>query len=102
MLDSVALLEKLYELPQMFNVSMTNKDYPSAKRCYDTARTVALFMNLDEKQMRELFGERGERGVIIQAGLFPEEKVQKAYLECIKKDITYENQKYVGIPKGRQ
>lgn len=102
MLDSAALIEKLYELPQIFNVSMMNKDYPSAKRCYDTARTVALFMNLDEERMRELFGERGERGAIIQAGLFSEEKVQKAYLECIKKDMTYENQKYMGIPKVRQ
>ncbi|MCM1387833.1 MAG: hypothetical protein NC231_10925 [Bacillus sp. (in: Bacteria)] len=98
MLNSDEVLMKIYELPQVFNRSMANKDYPQAKCCYDTARTVALFMELDEEQMKGLFGERGERGAIIRTGLFSEEKVQKAYLECIKKDMTYENRQYMVIP----
>ncbi|MCM1039824.1 MAG: hypothetical protein NC434_10920 [Ruminococcus sp.] len=99
MLNNKKLIDKLYDLPQKFRMYMNNKDYPRAKHCYDTAVTVALFMELDADWMTELFGERGERGVIIQQGLFPEEKVQKAYMECIKKDETHENKKYAGIPK---
>lgn len=100
MLDNKALLDKLYELPQMFHFYMEHKDYPRAKHCYDTARTVAVFMEIDESRKAELFGERGERGAIIQQGLFPEEKVQKAYVECVKRNKTHENRRYPGIPKA--
>lgn len=102
MLSSEALLEKLYELPRMFALNMSDKDYPRAKHCYDTARTVALFLNLDEEHMKELFGERGECGVSIRTGLFPEEKVQKAYFECVRKDMTHEKKRYQGILRERQ
>lgn len=106
MLSCNEMLGKLYELPQSFRTNMENKDYPGAKNCYDVARTVAVFMRLDEERMNELFGERGERGEIIRTGLFPEEKVQRAYLECIKSNMTHEAQKYPGIPgragRGRQ
>lgn len=102
MLDNQALMDKLYQLPETFRSSMKQKDYPGAKCCYETARTVALFLEIDEDGRTELFGERGERGVIIKQGLFPEEQVQKAYLECIKKNETYENRRYPGIAGGRK
>lgn len=85
MLDNRSLIDKLYELPQMFCFYMEHKNYPMAKHCYDTARTVAVFMEIDESRKAELFGERGERGAVIQQGLFPEEKVQRAYFECAVK-----------------
>ena len=100
MLDNRSLLDKLYELPQMFRVYMENKDYSRAKHCYDTARAVALFMEIDESHKSELFGERGERGEIVKQGLFPEEKVQKAYMECVKRNETHENKRYPGISKA--
>lgn len=88
MLKDEQLLDKLYKLPKAFKLYMEQKDYPRAKHCYDTAVTVATFMEIDEERRRELFGERGERGVIIQQGLFWEESVQRAYLECIKSGQT--------------
>lgn len=98
MLDNNALMDKLYTLPKKFVYCMERKDYSGAKHCYDTACTVAVFLNLDESIMTELFGERGERGAIIKQGLFQEEKVLKAYYECIRKNQTYENKRYPGIP----
>ncbi len=85
-------------MPQRFRWHMQRKEYSRAKAQYDNARTVALFLELNEQQMIELFGERGERGVVISRGLFPEDLVQKSYLECIKRNETHENQKYPGIP----
>lgn len=94
MIDNKAFMDKLYKLPETFLYKMKSKDYSEAKACYDTARTVAVFAELDETVKTELFGERGEHGVIIKRGLFPEEQVQRAYLECIKRNETYENKKY--------
>lgn len=102
MLDNKSLMEKLYKLPQTFQENMQSKDYVGAKSCYDIARTVAVFLNLDKEHMEELFGKRGERGEIIRVGLFPEEKVQQAYFECIKMNMTHEVQKYPGIPHERR
>lgn len=100
MLKEKQLMDKLYELPVNFKFYMEKKDYPRAKSCYDTARTIALFLELDEKQLKELFGERGERGIIIQQGLFPEESVQRAYIECIRRNQTNENRRYEPIQKN--
>lgn len=96
MLDNKTFMDKLYKLPETFLCKMKSKDYSGAKHCYDTARTVAVFAELDASVKTELFGERGEHGAIIKQGLFPEEQVQRAYLECIKRNETYENQKYPG------
>lgn len=65
MLKEKELLDKLHELSQLFKVHMRNKDYSRAKHCYDTAVTVAVFMEISEERRRELFGERGERGIIL-------------------------------------
>lgn len=79
---------------------MDQKDYPRAKHCYDTAVTISVFLELDEEKQLELFGERGERGAIIRQGLFPEESVQKAYRECIRKNLTRENSTYRPLQKN--
>lgn len=103
MLDSKGIMEKLYMLPGLFKAYMDRRDYAGAKHCYDTAVTVAVFMDLDEKSMTELFGGRGERGQITRQGLFPEESVQAAYWKCIQRNETREKRQYPGIPKaGRQ
>ncbi len=99
MIDGKTLMDKLYSLPEQFKYHMSCKEYARAKYCYDTAVTVSVFLELDNSYMRELFGERGERGVIIQKGLFPEEVVQKAYLECIKNNEVRENRKYTGVKR---
>lgn len=94
MLESRDIEKKLFELPVLFREHMKCKRYFEAKACYDKARTVALFIELEQDKMTELFGERGERSVYIVEGLFKEEQVIKAYEECIKQNKTYENKKY--------
>lgn len=100
MLTPEQILDKLYEQPEIFKSHMRGKRYSQAKACYDDARNIALFVELDEKQLRELFGERGDRGIIIRQGLFVEEQVQKAYLECIRAGDTYEQKEYEHLQKN--
>jgi hypothetical protein len=94
-------MDKLHEMSQRFKFHMERKEYCRAKALYDAARTAAVFMELGEVQMIELFGERGERGEVISVGLFPEVDVQKAYIECIKHNQTSENKRYPGMPRPR-
>lgn len=87
MLDRIQAVDKLYILAEEFKIHMKNKEYPQAKHCYETAREVSVFMELDRENMDMLFGARGERGVILRNGLFGEEMVQKAYYgTVVKKD----------------
>lgn len=92
--------DRLFELPDIFNNYYWNKEYYKAKSTYDTARTVALFIRLDEDDMLLLFGERDKDKVV--KGLFDEELVQNAYWDCIKKNHTNENRNYPGIPNYRK
>lgn len=85
MLDGRAIEQKLYNLAGKFKIHMGAKRYPQAKHCYDKAREVAVFVELEEDKMRELFGERKEKGIIVKEGLFKEEQVQKAYFQCCVK-----------------
>lgn len=88
---------KIRELPKHFKGHMRRKEYALAKACYDTAVAAAVFLDLDKNEKAELFGERGERGVILKTGLFKEESVNKVMWECIKSGDTYENAEYKQI-----
>lgn len=99
MLEGKMIMDKLYMLADEFKVHMKNKKYYQAKSCYDTAVKVAVFLELEEGTKQELFGERGERGVILKKGMFPEEQVVKAYGECVKRNQTREHQKYTPLRK---
>lgn len=101
MLDGKEIIEKLYLLAGEFNVHMQNKEYARAKYCYDTAANAAVFCEVESKYIDELFGIRGERGEIIKSGLFPEEKVIRAYGECIKRHQTYEIKQYEPIKRQK-
>ncbi len=94
MLQGQQILDKLHEQPELFKEFMKKKQYAAAKMCRDRVCTVLLFLEADEETMVEFFGERGDRGVFLREGLFDEEQVQKAYLECIRKGETYENKRY--------
>lgn len=100
MLEGKQIIDKLYGEADLFVHHMRKKEYPQAKFCYDTARNVAVFLELEEKRMQELFGERGDKGEILQPGMFREEQVQKAYLECIRAGQTYENKRYESLQKN--
>lgn len=53
---------KLWELSASFHNYVRQKEWGKAKYCYDTARTVALFMELSEQELIELFGSRESTG----------------------------------------
>lgn len=92
MIDERRTEQKLEELAAVFKSHALAKRYPQAKRCYDTARNIAVFMELAEEKREELFGIRGERGIIEKEGMFPEYLVQKVYLEtCVKAREMPEN-----------
>lgn len=71
--------EKLMELVELFQSHYREKEYKKAKICYDSARTVASFLEMPEEKMMYYFGSRADE----IEGLFAEEKIQKVYEECI-------------------
>lgn len=87
MLESRELVDKLYASVPVFREHMANKKYAQAKHVYETARNFAVFMQLDEKDMAELFGSREDEEKVV-IGKFPEEDVQKAYFECSVRTLT--------------
>jgi len=102
MLTREEMRDKLFELPALFKHFYSAKDWPRAKHAYDTAVTVAVFAEMDEEDMIKLFGSRPYVNGEVTSGLFNETYVQKAYRECIRKNQTYENKRYPGIPAAEK
>lgn len=73
--------EKLRGMAQEFQSLMKQRQYVKAKQRYETARSVAVTMELSEDIREELFGVRGGKGEVLRKGAFPEELVQKAFYE---------------------
>lgn len=96
MLTQEQIREKLFELPISFNVYFKNKEYGKAKHCYDMARMVSAFVNLQEEDSIRLFGNRAykEDYEELTDGLFREEDVDKAVLICIRRGQTYDKEDY--------
>lgn len=85
MLKSEDIRKKVYHQAEMFSHYIRRKEYARAKAAYDTARKVAVFCEMEEADMKELFGDRPYIGENEEAGagMFKEEDVQKAYLESL-------------------
>lgn len=81
MLTEKEIEDKLRKLPKVFKEAMKKKEYRKARHAYDTAVNVAVCVEMSEDFKEELFGKRGDRGVILKNGAFPEEDVQKVYYE---------------------
>lgn len=73
--------QKLRGLADEFQILMKQRQYGKAKQRYEVARNVAVIMEMDEKILQELFGQRGGKGEMLVKGAFPEELVQKAFYE---------------------
>lgn len=87
--------KKLWDMADLFKHYMRKKMYAMAKFEYEKARSVAIFMELPEEEMDELFGERGNTGEIIKKGLFAEEEVIRAYEKAaVRGNNGHENYKY--------
>lgn len=80
MIDERKAEEKLMELADLFQSHYREKEYRKAKYCYDSARTIASFLELPEERMIYYFGTRTP---VSTEGIFQEEKVQKVYEKCI-------------------
>lgn len=90
MLNQQEIIDRLCKKAEIFKDLIYEKEYYQAKYQYDTAVTLAVELHLDQAVREELFGIRGERGVILKEGLFPERLVQKAYYEaCVKAQDTH-------------
>lgn len=92
MLSEKEILNKLYAQPEIFNEHISKKEYAQASYCVECARVVALFIELSEEQLVELFGSRQNPENVIE-GLFSEEKVLCAEEWCIfhnktRQDLT--------------
>ena len=55
MLNSEQIVDRLRGLPDVFEQAMKDKQYYKAKHCYDTAVTVAIFIEADNSLREELF-----------------------------------------------
>lgn len=96
-IDRTYIADKINSLPERFRQLMGERRYPEAKACYDDAVTLAVFLELPEEERIQLFGNRpyAEDGEEATDGLFQEEMVQRAYLECaVKRNLGRENMPY--------
>lgn len=93
MLNEIQVRQKLHEYAELFRHHYARKEWAKAKFIYFQAQTVALFMELPEPEMIELFGNRAykEDDEELKDGLFREEKVETVGWECIKRNYTYDH-----------
>lgn len=78
MLTEKETIKKLHDEAAEFRALVKQRQWGAADYRYHRARNVATFMELSQEELDRLFGVRGERGVIIQEGAFPEHLVLKA------------------------
>lgn len=92
MLNERQVKNKLYEFAERFTQLCRNKEWAAAKFTYFRAQTVAVFLELPEEDMIELFGNRAYKNdrEELKDGLFPEAMVEKASWECIRANTTYD------------
>lgn len=72
MLEKEEIRNKLFEQGELFKLLMKNKQYAAAKHCYQATLNTATLVELDQPDVDKLFGIRGEKGVILKEGCFPE------------------------------
>lgn len=92
MLSEKEIMDKLYELPEHFNQYMKNKEYVQAKRCYDKAVTLTVFLDVRPEVKIDLFGNQPykEDWEEEKDGLFRKADVLKAsadYLKHLKAEV---------------
>lgn len=92
MLTEREIRDKLYEYAEQFNLSYLSKEWARAKMIYFRAQTVATFLELPEKDLAELFGNRPykEDWEPLEPGLFQEDRVERASWECVRIHKTYD------------
>lgn len=94
MLTQEELRKKVFELPDLFKIHMQNKKWWRAKHCYDTAVLISVFAEMSEDDKKALFGTKAymEEREEPKEGLFQEDEVNRAYIECIRLNQTRERE----------
>lgn len=93
MLTERQIRNKLYEYADQFRGAYLRKEWARAKSLYFTAQRIAVFLELPEQDLAELFGNRpykDDREELVD-GLFPEYEVERASWECIRIHKTYDD-----------
>lgn len=94
MLTEQETIKKLHITAEEFESAARNKDYLRAKSLYNKALSVAVFMQIGQRDMSELFGQTGGLAEDEEApqGLFRRDTVDRVNLECcIKRNKAYED-----------
>lgn len=86
------LERKLMQMPEEFHKLFFMGEWARAKYIYDNALRVVMFMEAPDEVRVKLFGDRQSSDESRHVeGMFPEDQVQKVYLECaVKKNIVDE------------
>lgn len=93
MLTEHEVIGKLKEYGAMFNVYVRNKDWGRAHYIYRETLAIAVFLNLPQEVMDELFGayQEGEEPEP-DTGLFSKKDVERVDFEsCILRNMAYED-----------
>jgi len=72
-------MQTLHHMADVFRSLCKVKNYREAKIYYEEARSLAVRSQLTEEETAEIFGIRGDRGIILRVGAFPEEDVIDMY-----------------------
>lgn len=97
MLTAEQIRAKVFGLADEFDRLYNEKKYAQAKYAYDTASTMAVFMELPQEDMYELFMNHApDNEETPEWGLFNRDKVHACYLWCIRNNQTREIQPYHG------
>lgn len=93
MLIEQEAIGKLKEYGLLFNVYVKNRDWGKAHNIYRATMTVAVFLEIPQLVMDELFGAYQEdEEEIPDTGLFRRKDVARVDLECcIKRNMAYED-----------
>lgn len=93
MLSEKEVRDKLHEYAEQFKGACLRKEWARAKMLYFTAQRVAVFMEMPEAELAELFGNRAykEEWEDLEPGLFPEAAVERASWECVRIHQTYDD-----------
>lgn len=99
MLTAEQIRDKIFALADAFDKHYADEQYALAKADYDTASTMAVFMELPKEDMYELFmnhNPSNDKDAEPIWGRFDKDKVRECYLWCIKRNQTRERQPYHG------
>ena len=73
MLEGKQIIDKLYGEADLFVHHMRKKEYPQATCCYDTARNVAVFLELEEKKGRNVAALKARLIALLEKFDLPDE-----------------------------